>query len=173
MPKLSVNLRPAARIAAYLLAALVGLIWAVGGLSTLGQPLLDIGVAHTGDVIIKVAGLAGLAGEGTMRLAMALAVGKLTLGLMLLATPVVAVIDRFRFGGSDDALLDVGLFVAAVGAVVATPAAITAPAPQALQALIGELVFCLAASQLAIWGRGEPTAEAETAAPMPAPAEPA
>jgi len=74
-------------------------------------------------------------------------------GAFLLVALVGAVIEKLRFGSSDDAIFDVALFVAAVASVAgALPGLVYGGV--LLQGAVGELILCVAASGFAIYGRG-------------------
>jgi hypothetical protein len=143
----------AARTTAYLITFLLAAVWIVGALDTLLHPLYDLGRHHVGDVIIRLTGALGLSPHATFRFAHLLAGLKLMVGALLLTAVVGAIYEKLRWGASDDALLDVALFTAGVASVCAAlPGLIHSGEP--LQEAIGELMLCVIASRLAIYGRG-------------------
>ena len=73
-------------------------------------------------------------------------------GALLLTALVGAVIEKVRYKSCDDALLDVALFVAALASVAGALPGL-AYGGTLLQGSIGELILCVAASGLAIYGR--------------------
>jgi hypothetical protein len=143
----------AARTGAYLITFLLAAVWIVGALDTLLHPLYDLGRHHVGDVIIRLTSALGLSPHVTFQFAHLLAGLKLMVGALLLTALVGAVYEKVRWGSSDDALLDVALFTAGVASVFAAlPSLIHGGEP--LQEVIGELMLCVLASRLAIYGRG-------------------
>jgi hypothetical protein len=143
----------AARTGAYLITFLLAAVWIVGALDTLLHPLYDLGRHHVGDVIIRLTGALGLSPHVTFQFAHLLAGLKLMVGALLLTALVGATYEKVRWGSSDDALLDVALFTAGVASVFAAlPGLIHGGEP--LQEVIGELMLCVIASRLAIYGRG-------------------
>jgi hypothetical protein len=143
----------AARTTAYLITMLLAMVWTIGALDTLLHPLYDLGRPNVGDVIIRLTGALGLSPHVTFQFAHLLAGLKLMVGALLLTAVLGAVYEKVRWGGSDDALLDVALFTAGVASVVAAlPGLIHGGVP--LQEVIGELMLCVMASRLAIYGRG-------------------
>jgi hypothetical protein len=85
--------------------------------------------------------------------ALLLVVLKLLVGAFLLATLICAVYEKWRWGVSDDAMLDVALFVAAMASAASALPGLT-HGGEMLNEIIGELMLCLIASGLAIYGRG-------------------
>jgi hypothetical protein len=78
---------------------------------------------------------------------------KFMVGALLLASLFAAAHQKYTFGTADDAMLDVALFVAAIATVAsALPGVIHGG--ELLLAVIGELMLCVIASALAIYGRG-------------------
>ena len=78
---------------------------------------------------------------------------KLMVGALLLAALFAAVYEKYTFGSTDDAMLDVALFIAAVATIGSgLPGVIHGG--ELLLAVIGELMLCVIASALAIYGRG-------------------
>ena len=61
--------------------------------------------------------------------------------------------EQLRWGASDDAMLDVALFIAAVASAASALPGLT-HGGEMLNGMIGELMLCLIASGLAIYGRG-------------------
>src|SRR3954469_24184170 len=142
-----------ARLGAYLITFLLAAVWTVGGLDTLLQPLYDLGRRDVGEVILALTGALGLSPHATFRFAHLLGGLKLMVGALLLAALFDAIYQKVRFGSSDDALLDVALFSAAVASVAsALPGFMHGGVP--LQQVIGELLLCVFESGLAIYGRG-------------------
>jgi hypothetical protein len=142
-----------ARTGAYLITFLLAAVWTVGALDSLLHPLYDLGRHNVGDVIIKLTGALGLSPAVTLQFARLLAGLKLMVGALLLTALVDAIYEKIRWGTSDDAILDVALFTAGVASVCAAlPGLIQGGVP--LQEVIGELMLCLIASRLAIYGRG-------------------
>jgi hypothetical protein len=142
-----------ARTGAYLVTLLLAAVWTVGALDTLLHPLYDLGRHNVGDVIIRLTGALGLSPHVTFQFAHLLAGLKLMVGALLLTALVGAIYEKVRWGTSDDALLDVALFTAGVASVCAAlPGLIHGGVP--LQEVVGELMLCVIASRLAIYGRG-------------------
>jgi hypothetical protein len=150
---LSNGLRYAARIGAYLIALLLSLIWAVSALDSLGRPLFDIGRPAVGDVIISIVSALSLAPQSALVFALLLVCLKLMVGAFLLATIMCAVYERLRWGSCDDAMLDVALLIAALASASSALPGLT-HGGEMLNEIIGELMLCLIASGLAIYGRG-------------------
>jgi hypothetical protein len=143
----------AARTGAYLITFLLAAVWVVGALDTLLHPLYDLGRHNVGDVIIRLTGALGLSPHMTFEFAHLLAGLKLMVGALLLTAVVGAIYEKIRWGTSDDAILDVALFTAGVASVCAAlPGLIHGGV--SLQEVIGELMLCVIASRLAIYGRG-------------------
>jgi hypothetical protein len=142
-----------ARSGAYLITFLLAAVWTVGALDSLLHPLYDLGRHNVGDVIIRLTSAVGFSPAVTFQFAHLLAGLKLMVGALLFTALVGAIYEKVRFGASDDALLDVALFTAGVASVCAAlPGLIQGGVP--LQEVIGELMLCLIASRLAIYGRG-------------------
>ena len=150
---LSNGLRYAARIGAYLIALLLSLIWAVSALDSLGRPLFDIGRPAVGDVIISIVSALSLAPQSALVFALLLVCLKLMVGAFLLATIMCAVYERLRWGSCDDAMLDVALLISALASAASALPGLT-HGGEMLNEIIGELMLCLIASGLAIYGRG-------------------
>ena len=150
---LSNGLRYAARIGAYLIALLLSVIWAVSALDSLGRPLFDIGRPAVGDVIISIVSALSLAPQSALVFALLLVCLKLMVGAFLLATIMCAVYERLRWGSCDDAMLDVALFISALASAASALPGLT-HGGEMLNEIIGELMLCLIASGLAIYGRG-------------------
>ena len=143
----------AARTGAYLITLLLALVWTVGALDSLLHPLYDLGRRNVGDVIIALTGALGLPPHVTFQFAHLLAGLKLMVGALLLTALMGAICEKVRWGTCDDAILDVALFTAGVASVFAAlPGLIHGGEP--LQEVIGELMLCVIASRLAIYGRG-------------------
>ena len=143
----------AARTGAYLITLLLAAVWIVGALDTLLHPLYDLGRHRVGDVIIRLTGALGLSPHVTFEFAHLLAGLKLMVGALLLTALMGAICEKVRWGTCDDAILDVALFTAGVASVFAAlPGLIQGGEP--LQEVIGELMLCVIASRLAIYGRG-------------------
>jgi hypothetical protein len=146
-------LHGAARVTAYLIALLLALVWGAAGTASLVRPLFDIGQPLVGDVIVAVGRLLALSPHNVVVLAHMLAGLKLFVGLYLLATVVAGAWDWLTRGASDDAMLDVGLLLSALGSLIAAiPVAGLTGVP--LQGVIGELMLAAIASALAVYGRG-------------------
>jgi hypothetical protein len=144
----------AARAGAYFITLLLAAVWIVGALDTLLHPLYDLGRHHVGDVIIRLTGALGLSPHLTFQFAHLLAGLKLMVGALLLTALVGAIYEKVRWGACDDALLDVALFIAGVASVsAALPGLIHGGVP--LQQVVGELLLCVFASRLSIYGRGD------------------
>lgn len=146
-------LRYLSRLSAYLIGLFLALVWAVAALDTLMRPLFDLGRADVGDTIIALASTVALPSQHMLQFAHLLAGLKFMVGAFLLLALIGAVVDKLRFGSIDDAMFDVALFIAAIASVAgAIPG--FAHGGQLLQASIGELILCVAASGFAIYGRG-------------------
>jgi hypothetical protein len=150
---LSNGLRYSARIGAYLIALLLSAVWAVSALDSLGRPLFDIGRPAVGDVIISIVTALSLAPQSALLLALLLVCLKLMVGAFLLATFMCAIYERLRWGFCDDAMLDVALLVAALASAASALPGLT-HGGEMLTEIVGELMLCLIASGLAIYGRG-------------------
>jgi len=167
---ISNGLRYAARIGAYLIALLLSAVWAVSALDSLGRPLFDIGRPAVGDVIISIVSALSLAPQSALVFALLLVCLKLMVGALLLATVMCAIYERLRWGSCDDAMLDVALLVSALASAASALPGLT-HGGEMLNEIIGELMLCLIASGLAIYGRGylatddlpQPTRPRETA----------
>jgi hypothetical protein len=146
-------LRYLSRFSAYLIALLLAVVWTAAALDTLPRPLFDLGRPQVGDTLIAVAGMAALSPQHVVQFAHLLAGLKMMVGAFLLVALISAVASKLRFRACDDAMLDAALFTAAVASAIgAVPGLIHGG--QLLQAAIGELVLCVAASAAAIYGRG-------------------
>jgi hypothetical protein len=146
-------LRYSARVGAYLIALLLAAIWMVAALDSLSRPLFDIGRPAVGDVIITVVSFLSLAPQSILILAMLLVALKLIVGAFLLATLMCAAYERLRWGWCDDAMLDCALLLAALASAVSALPGLT-HGGEMLNEIVGELMLCLIASGLAIYGRG-------------------
>jgi hypothetical protein len=168
---LSNGLRYSARIGAYLIALLLAAVWAASALDSLGRPLFDIGRPAVGNVIISIVNALSLAPQSALLFALLLVCLKLMVGALLLATFMCAAYERVRWGSCDDAMLDVALLIAALASASSAWPGLT-HGGEMLNEIIGELMLCLIASGLAIYGRGylakeelpHPTRPQETAA---------
>ena len=146
-------LRYAARFGAYLITLFLAAVWTVAALETLTRPLLDIGRPAVGDVIISIASALSLGPQSALLFALLLVCLKLLVGAFLLATLICTAYEKLRWGVSDDAMLDVALFVAAMASAASALPGLT-HGGELLTEVIGELMLCLIASGLAIYGRG-------------------
>lgn len=160
------GLRRAARIAAHLIVLLLAAAWATSADLALASPLFDLARPRVGDAIIAVARILELSADGTLTLAQALAGFKLALGLYLFLTVIRAACDRIRFGASDDAMLDVALFLSSSASAIAALAFVTVGGTPLTEAL-GELILAALAGALASFGQG---AQWPTASLGPSPA---
>src|SRR3954453_22291097 len=142
-----------ARIGAYLITLMLAAVWTVAALETLTRPLLDIGRPAVGNVIISITSALSLAPQSALLFALLLVVLKLLVGAFLLATLICAAYEKVRWGSSDDAMLDVPLFISAIASVAAARPGLT-HGGELVNEVIGELMLCLIASGLAIYGRG-------------------
>jgi hypothetical protein len=146
-------LRYLARRCAYLIALLLAAVWTVGGMESLTRPLYDIGRPLVGDVIVSVGHALSIPDGMMVLFALMLVGGKLMVGALLLAGLFAAAYEKYNFGSTDDAMLDVALFVAALATIAsALPGIIHGG--ELLLSVIGELMLCVIASSLAIYGRG-------------------
>ena len=146
-------LSTSARIGAYLITLLLAAVWTVAALETLTRPLLDIGRPAVGDVIISIVSALSLGPQSALLFALLLVVLKLLVGAFLLATLICAGYEKLRWGFSDDAMLDVALLIAAMASAASALPGLT-HGGELLNEVIGELMLCLIASGLAIYGRG-------------------
>lgn len=145
-------IRGSARALAYFGVILLGLVWVTSGLVSMQSPFYDLGSAHVGDAILKVAGVLGLSAGGTILLAKALTAAKLAIGTVLLSVPVFAIYEALRRGRDDD-MMNIGLMLSAIGTVVAGVPILLHSGGIALQAVIGELLICLIVGELAAYSR--------------------
>ena len=150
---LSNGLRYSARIGAYLIALLLSAVWAVSAIDSLGRPFFDIGRPAVGDAIISFVSALSFAPQSALLFALLLVCLKLMVGAFLLATFMCALYERLRWGSTDDAMLDVALLVAALASAASALPGLT-HGGELLNEIIGELMLCLIASGLAIYGRG-------------------
>jgi hypothetical protein len=150
---ISKGLQVSARIGAYLIALFLAVLWAVAALDTIDRPLFDIGRPAVGDVIISITSALSLAPQAALLFALLLVCLKLMVGAFLLATVMCAVYERLRWGSCDDAMLDVALLISALASAASAMPGLT-HGGEMLNEIIGELMFCLIASGLAIYGRG-------------------
>jgi len=150
---ISNGLRYSARIGAYLIALLLAAVWAVSALDSFGRPLFDIGRPAVGNVIISIVNALSLAPQSALLFALLLVCLKLMVGAFLLATFMCAIYERLRWGWCDDAMLDVALLIAALASAASALPGLT-HGGEMLTEIVGELMLCLIASGLAIYGRG-------------------
>src|SRR5437588_7830290 len=150
---MSAMLGIAARFGAYLITLLLAAGWTVAALATLTRPLLDIGRPAVGDVIISIVSALSLAPQSALLLALLLVCLKLLVGAFLLATLICAAYEKLRWDSADDAMLDVALLIAAMASAASALPGLT-HGGELLNEVIGELMLCLIASGLAIYGRG-------------------
>lgn len=151
--KTSSGLRYSARIGAYLIVLLLSAVWAVSALDSFSRPLFDIGRPAVGDVIISLVSALSLAPQSALLFAMLLVCLKLMIGAFLLAAFLCAAYERLRWGSTDDAMLDVALLIAALASAASALPGLT-HGGEMLNEIVGELMLCLIASGLAIYGRG-------------------
>jgi len=167
------RLRLPARTLAYAVGMLLSLVWLTSAMAALSRPLLDLGRARIGDMIIALAHLFELDGPGTFQLDLMLIGLRLMLGAYLVLAVLVAVYQRLRRRPDGDDMLDLGLLFSAVASIVA--AAPVVVDGHGLRIFVGELMLCVIAAGLLAFADGT-TSEAEIAipeiAPMPAPQEP-
>jgi hypothetical protein len=161
------GLRRVARIAAHLIILLLAAAWATSAGLALASPLFDLARPRVGDAIIAVAHLLELSPDGTLALAHGLAGFKLALGLFLFLTVIHAARDRIRFGASDDAMLDVALFLSSAASGIAALVFVAVGGPPLIEAL-GELILAALAGALASFGHG---AQWPTASLGPSPSQ--
>lgn len=146
-------LRTLARFGAYLIVLLLSAVWAVSALDSLTRPFFDIGRPVVGDAIIAIAGALSLSAQSTILFAFLLVGLKLMVGAVLLAAIFCAAYEKLRWKSCDDAMLDVALFIAAVASAASSLPGLTRGGDM-LNEVIGELMLCVIASALAIYGRG-------------------
>jgi undecaprenyl pyrophosphate phosphatase UppP len=146
-------LRILARFGAFLIVLLLAAVWTFAALDSFARPLFDIGRPAVGDVIIWAAGVLSLSPQSTLLFALTLVGLKLMVGAFLLATLICAAYEKLRWKTSDDAMLDVALFIAAVASAASALPGLT-HGGEMLNQIIGELMLCVIASALAIYGRG-------------------
>jgi hypothetical protein len=146
-------LRYLARRCAYLIALLLAAVWTVGGMESLTRPLFDLSRPLVGDVIILVGHALQLSPQMIMVFALMLVGLKFMVGALLLAALFAAAHQKYTLGSADDAMLDVALLVAAI-ATIASGLPGLMHGGELLLSVIGELMLCVIASALAIYGRG-------------------
>ena len=146
-------LRYLSRVSAYLVTLLLAAVWILAALEGFTHPLLDLGRPQVGDVMISIAGALAIPQYAILPLAKLLAGLKFMVGAFLLAAVIGAACDKARSRGCDDATLDVALFVAALASIAAALPGLL-HGGDLLVASIGELMLCLIASGLAVYGRG-------------------
>ena len=150
---MSRTLRCCSRVCAYLIAVLLAAVWTAAAGDTLLRPLFDLGRAQVGDIVIAIATAAALPSKHMVQFAHLLAGLKFMVGAFLLVALVGTLIEKLRFGTCDEAMFDVALFVAALATIAGTLPGL-AYGGELLQGSIGEMILCVAASGLAIYGRG-------------------
>jgi hypothetical protein len=148
-----VVLRYLARCGAYSITMLLAAVWTVGGLESLTRPLFDLGKPLVGDVIIMIARALAIPSETIVLFALMLVGLKFMIGAFLLAALFSAAYQKIHFGSSDDAMLDVALFTAAIATIASSLPGLV-HGGELLLPVIGELMLCVIASGLAIYGRG-------------------
>lgn len=142
-----------ARIGAYLVTLLLAAVWTFAALDSFARPLFDIGRPAVGDVIVSIAGALSLPPQSALLFALLLVALKLLVGAVLLAAIFCAAYEKLRWNSADDAMLDVALFIAAIASAASALPGLT-HGGEMLNEIIGELMLCLIASGLAIYGRG-------------------
>jgi hypothetical protein len=145
-------LQPAIRSAAYLILLLLGLAWALRGILCAQMPLLDLGTAQPGDLIIGLGGAAGLSPDGIFQFARFLAGAQLMLAGYLFAAAGFSVFSWLTQERPDDAMLEATLSLTAIITLIAAAGAV-AGNPAALPVLSAELLLCVLASALAALSR--------------------
>lgn len=146
-------LRYASRFGAFAIVLLLCAVWTMSALESLTRPLFDIGRPAVGDMIINFAGYFSLSPQSTLLFALLLVCLKLMVGAVLLSALFIAAYMWVLHRAADDAMLDVALFIAAVAsAASALPGLMHGG--EMLNQVIGELMLCMIASTLAIYGRG-------------------
>jgi len=150
---MSVWLRSLARCGAYAITLLLAAVWTVGGMESLTYPLFDLGKPMIGDAIIRVARLIAIPSETIVFFALLLVGLKFMVGAFLLAALFGAAYEKIHFGATDDAMLDVALFTSALATIASALPGLT-HGGELLLLVIGELMLCVIASALAIYGRG-------------------
>jgi hypothetical protein len=146
-------LRTLARFGAYLIVLLLAAVWAVAALDSLTRPFFDIGRPVVGDAIISIASMLSLSAQSTLLFAFLLVGLKLMVGAVLLAAIFCAAYEKLRWNAADDAMLDVALFIAAIASAASALPGLT-HGGDLLNHVVGELMLCMIASALAIYGRG-------------------
>ncbi len=146
-------LRYTSRFGAFVIVLLLAAVWTVAALESLTRPLFDIGRPAVGDMIIRISGFLSLSPQSTLVFALLLVCLKLMVGAVLLAALFCAAYEWVRRRASDDAMLDVALFIAAIASAASALPGLT-HGGEMLNQVIGELMLCLIASGLAIYGRG-------------------
>jgi len=146
-------MRTTARYGAYLITLLLAAVWAADAADTLSRPLFDIGRPRVGELILSVSGALSLSPKTMVSVAQLLAGLKLMVGLFLLVAIVHATRAKMRREPCDDSFLDVALFVAAVASIASAMPGLMYGGELLLN-VIGELMLCVIASLLAVFGRG-------------------
>lgn len=150
---MSQTLRYLSRIGAYLIVLLLSAVWGAAALDSLRRPFFDIGRPVVGDAIISFTSYLSFTPQWTLLFALLLVCLKLMVGAFLLATLFCAMYEKIRWGQSDDAMLDVALLIAAFASIAsAVPGLMNGG--EMLNEIVGELMLCVIASALAIYGRG-------------------
>jgi len=146
-------LRYLARCGAYAITMLLAAVWTVGGMESLTRPLFDLGKPLIGDAIILIARTIAIPSETVVLFALMLVGLKFMVGAFLLAALFSAAYQKIHFGSSDDAMLDVALLTSAIATVASSLPGLL-HGGELLLSVIGELMLCVIASALAIYGRG-------------------
>jgi len=141
------GLRACGCTVAYAAALLLSLVWLSSALATLKSPLLDLGKPHVGDAIIAFSHHLSLSPIGIFMLAHLLVALKLVLGTLLLLGVGEGIHGRLRGSPGSRDILDLALFVSAIGSIVAAFPVLAET--NGLHEIIGELMLCVIASALA------------------------
>jgi hypothetical protein len=150
---MSIALRYLARCGVYSITLLLAAVWTVGGLESLTRPLFDLGKPLIGDAIIMIAHAVAIPSETIVLFALMLVGLKFMVGAFLLAALFSAAYEKIHFGSTDDAMLDMALLTSAIATIAsALPGLLYGG--ELLLSVIGELMLCVIASALAIYGRG-------------------
>src|SRR5262249_42534527 len=113
------GLRACGCTVAYAAALLLSLVWLSSALATLKSPLLDLGKPPVGDAIIAFSHHLSLSPIGIFMLAHLLVALKLVLGTLLLLGVGEGIHGRLRGSPGSRDILDLALFVSAIGSIVA------------------------------------------------------
>ena len=150
---MSIVLRYLARCGVYSITLLLAAVWTVGGLESLTRPLFDLGKPLIGDAIIMIPHAVAIPSETIVLFALMLVGLKFMVGAFLLAALFSAAYEKIHFGSTDDAMLDMALLTSAIATIAsALPGLLYGG--ELLLSVIGELMLCVIASALAIYGRG-------------------